>query len=350
MTGTTSPIDPAPRRSSPAIWAIVIVAIIVAIVVLLLPRSGPTDPGGASPSHSSSASDPPSSSPTPGPTAAPTTTPTQIPTPAPTPVPEAILVGAGDIADCKLEGDGRTAALLDEIDGTVFTAGDNAYGSGTAKQFATCYTETWGRHLERTRPAPGNHDWRTAGLAGYFGYYGEAAQGPGGTSWYSYDLGAWHIIMLDSECGELGGCTLDTAQGRWLEADLAASSTSCTAAIWHKPRFSSGEHGNHSSIRPFWTALHQAGADVVVSGHDHDYERFAPQDPAGRADPLAGIRQFVAGTGGARLRPFKESRANSEVRILEHGVLKLTLRDGSYDWEFVSVTGEIADRGTDACH
>jgi acid phosphatase type 7 len=243
-----------------------------------------------------------------------------------------------------------TAALLDDIEGTVFTAGDNAYENGTAEEFASCYDTTWGRHKERTRPVPGNHDWRTGGLAGYFDYFGEAARGPDGRSWYSFDLGTWHVIMLDSECDKNGGCETDSAQGRWLAEDLEASDTRCTVAIWHKPRFSSGEHGNDRSVAPFWTALYDAGVDVVVNGHDHDYERFAPQDPDAAEDRDRGMRQFVVGTGGTPLRTFEEPVANSELRALSHGVFKMTMRDGSYDWEFIPVSGDFRDGGTAFCH
>jgi hypothetical protein len=244
-----------------------------------------------------------------------------------------------------------TAALLDDIEGTVFTAGDNAYERGSPTEFAKCYDETWGRHKERTRPAPGNHDWGTSRLQGYFDYFGDAAAGPDGDSWYSYDLGTWHVIVLDSECAKVGGCGADSPQGRWLTADLAASNASCTVAIWHRPRFSSGRHGNDPSVGPFWTALHRAGVDVILNGHDHDYERFAPQDPSAREDRDRGIRQFVVGTGGRYLRPFGETVANSELRAaVVHGVFKLTLRDGAYDWEFIPVRGDFRDRGTAFCH
>ncbi len=261
-----------------------------------------------------------------------------------------MLVGAGDIADCDLKGDEATATLLDGIAGTVFTAGDDAYPSGTAKQFTDCYGPTWGRHLDRTRPAPGNHDWETQDLAGYRGYFGERA-GPAGTSWYSYDLGAWHVVVLNSECGKVGGCGSDSTQGRWLAADLAASSARCTLAIWHRPRWSSGEHGNDGSMGSFWETLYRAGADVVVNGHDHDYERFAPQDPGGHEDRARGIREFVVGTGGATLREFGTTAANSELRVAgTYGVLKLTLKSNGYDWVFIPTSTDIGDSGSGPCH
>ena len=261
-----------------------------------------------------------------------------------------VLVGAGDIADCGLDDDAATASLLDGIDGTVFTAGDNAYPDGTSEQFRTCYGSTWGRQLARTRPAPGNHDWDTRDLAGYLGYFGAAAA-PAGKSWYSYDLGAWHVIVLDSDCTSVGGCGPATDQGRWLATDLAASTAGCTLAIWHHPRFSSGEHGNDPSVAPFWTALYDAGADVVVNGHDHDYERFAAQDPDGRPDAARGLREFVVGTGGAALRSFPNPAANSERRNnTDHGVIRFVLHPTSYDWTFLPTSGGSADSGNAACH
>lgn len=261
-----------------------------------------------------------------------------------------VLVGAGDIADCSSDGDAQTASLLDSIRGTVFTAGDNAYPSGTARQFADCYGPTWGRHLARTKPAPGNHDWETKDLAGYYGYFGTVAH-PDGASWYSYDLGSWHVIVLDSDCEQAGGCDAGSAQGKWLAADLAASKAACTMAIWHHPRFSSGQHGNDSAVGPFWRALYDAGADVVVNGHDHDYERFTPQDPDARADDARGLREFVVGTGGAELRDFQAPRPNSLVRAgFSFGVVRFVLHPSGYDWRFISTDGQFTDSGASACH
>jgi hypothetical protein len=266
------------------------------------------------------------------------------------PVGDPVLVGAGDIASCVSTGDEATAALLDRIEGTIFTAGDNAYEEGSADDFRTCYDPSWGRLRDRTRPAPGNHDWETDDLAGYLGYFGDAAA-PEGTPWYSFDLGTWHVIVLDSQCGKTGGCDADSDQGRWLAADLAASDAACTAAIFHYPLFSSGEHGNIERVRPFWDALYAAGADVILNGHDHDYERFAPQDPQGREDRERGIRQFVVGTGGKNLRAFAAVQPNSELRAsVTFGVLALTLRDGAYDWRFHATEGPFADQGTAPCH
>jgi len=268
---------------------------------------------------------------------------------ASSPLADPVLVGAGDIADCDLESGAATAALLDTIEGTVFTAGDNAYPNGSAAQFQDCYAPTWGRHLARTRPAAGNHDWETKDLAGYREYFGAAA-GPEGASWYSYELGAWHVIVLDSDCTFVG-CLPDSSQGRWLQADLDASKATCTLAVWHHPRFSSGEHGNDATVWPFWDALYRADADVVVNGHDHDYERFGPQDPAGREDKARGLREFVVGTGGAVLRGFTTVAAHSEVRLANTlGVIRFVLHPTSYEWSFIETSGEVADSGNGACH
>ncbi|HEX7346656.1 MAG TPA: metallophosphoesterase [Candidatus Limnocylindrales bacterium] len=358
MTGTPPTEPPPERRRAPSSQLALGVLVFVATFVLLLglasvwtrdgrgpgasPGAGTPTTGSISPAPSSSA--PAATSPTPSASSAPAS-------PSPTTTSAAVLVGAGDIGDCNADEDSATAALLDGIEGTVFTAGDNAYENGTAKEFATCYEATWGRHKSRTRPAPGNHDWRTSGLSGYLDYFGDAARGPDGDSWYSYDLGGWHVIVLDSECEKVDGCGPDSRQGRWLAADLEASAARCTVAIWHKPRFTSGEHGNDRSVAPFWTALYDGGVDVVINGHDHDYERFAPQDPSAQEDRERGIREFVVGTGGTPLRRFEQPVANSELRAaVVHGVFKLTLREASYDWEFVPVSGEFRDSGTAFCH
>ncbi|MEP6638793.1 MAG: alkaline phosphatase [Chloroflexota bacterium] len=286
---------------------------------------------------------------------APGASPTAVPgsgagSPSPSPTAgDPVLVGAGDIADCRYQGDVATAGLLDGIDGTVFTAGDNTGPDGSSTVFKDCYGPTWGRHARRTRPAPGDLDWGTAHLAGYLGFFPMASTD--GQPWYAYDLGTWHVIVLDSDCGKVGGCGPDSAQGRWLAADLAASKASCTVAIWHHPRFSSGTNGDTAAIAPFWDALYTAGADVVINAHDPDYERFAPQDPAGHIDRARGLREFVVGTGGTPLGSFQTPRPNSELRVsLAHGVLKLVLHKGSYDWTFVPTEPLFEDHGTAACH
>lgn len=265
---------------------------------------------------------------------------------------EAVLVGAGDIATCAGGGDEATAALLDAIAGTVFTVGDNAYPDGSTEDFADCYDPTWGRHRARTRPVAGNHDYRTPGAEAYFAYFGPAAGDPA-EGYYSYDLGSWHVVVLNSNCGVVA-CAPGSPQYEWLRADLAASPAGCTAAFWHKPRFSSGAtHGQYLGVAPFWDVLHEFGAEVVVVGHEHLYERFAPQNSAGVADALHGIRQFTVGTGGKSHYSFTTTPVpNSEVRDrTSFGVLRLVLQAGSYDWEFVPVAGHaFTDAGTGTCH
>ena len=273
---------------------------------------------------------------------------------AATPVPvegSPVFVGAGDIASCYDDNDEATARVLDGIDGVVFTLGDNAYDAGLPQEFASCYDPTWGRHLDRTHPVPGNHDYYTPGAAGYFGYFGARAGNPA-EGYYSFDVGAWHIVTLNTNCAAIGGCGEGSAQLEWLRADLAAHPTQCTLALSHHPRYSSGGHDADVDMVPIWEVLHAAGAEVVLSGHDHTYERFAPQDPAGQLDIDGGIRQFVVGTGGAGLYAFGTIRPNSEVRDnTTFGVLKLTLRPASYEWMFVPVEGgTFTDAGSTVCH
>jgi hypothetical protein len=268
----------------------------------------------------------------------------------PEPAGARVLIGAGDIATCNLTDDSATARLLGRQAGTVFTAGDDAYTTGTPAQFRGCYGPTWGAVLDRTRPALGNHEYETPGARGYYGFFGAAA-GPQGRGWYSYDLDSWHVIVLDSTC-QVFGCSRAARQLDWLRTDLDAHPGGCTVAIWHHPRWSSGAHGSDPAIAPFWSALYAAGIEVVINGHDHDYERFAPQDPFGALDRARGIREFVVGTGGAKLREFRWPAVNSLVRNSQtHGVLMLTLRPGRYSWRFLPVAGErFTDSGTARCH
>ena len=266
---------------------------------------------------------------------------------APPPGSGVVLVGAGDIANCGTTTDEATALLLDAIPGTVFTAGDNVYTSGTTTEFTQCYEPTWGRHKARTRPAPGNHDYNTSGAAPYYAYFGANA-GPAGRGYYSYDLGDWHIISLNSEVSSSAG----SAQDQWLRTDLAANSKQCTLAYWHKPLFSSGDHGSLSGTKALWAALYEYNAELVVVGHDHNYERFAPQTADGVVDPARGLREFVVGTGGTGLRSMGTPIANSEVQNSNtHGVMKFTLRSDGYDWEFIPIAGKtFTDSGSGSCH
>jgi hypothetical protein len=262
-----------------------------------------------------------------------------------------VLVGAGDIASSG-SGDSATAALLDNIPGTVFTVGDNAYPDGTASDFQNYYAPTWGRHKARTRPSAGNHDYHTAGAAGYFGYFGASAGDPA-KGYYSYDLGNWHVVAINSNCSQVGGCGAGSPQEQWLRADLAASTQPCTIAYWHHPLFTSGlNHGPSTEMRPITQALYDHNAEVVVAGHNHHYERFAPQDPNGNLDTARGIRHFVAGMGGNSHYGFGIIRANSQARNSDtYGVLKFTLHAGGYDWQFVPEAGKTySDSGTTACH
>jgi hypothetical protein len=263
----------------------------------------------------------------------------------------AILVGAGDIAACTSTGDEATADLLDSIGGTVFTLGDNAYEKGTADEFRRCYDPSWGRQLARTMPVPGNHDYATPGASGYFGYFGAAAGDPA-KGWYAYDRGAWRIYALNSNCIAIGGCDAGSPQERWLRNDLATNPRACVLAMWHHPRFSSGPHGNDPSTQDLWMALYAASAELVLNGHDHDYERFAPQTPTGELDPDRGLVEIVAGTGGRSHYDFEMTRANGLVRNDKtNGVLRLALADGGWSFEFIPVPGSpFSDSGTGTCH
>src|SRR6266481_5322523 len=265
---------------------------------------------------------------------------------------EAILIGAGDIADCSdLAGAEATAKLLEANPGTVMALGDLAYPNGTPDDFK-CYHKTWGRVKDRTRPAVGNHEFHSTGASYYFQYFGSAAGDPK-TGYYSYDLGAWHIVVLNSECQQVCGCEAGSSQEKWLRADLAAHPVGCTLAYFHKPRFSSGlNHGNDPEVGAFWKALYDYNAELILNGHDHDYERFAPQDPGGNADPKRGIREFVVGTGGKNHREFGIHKSNSEVRNNNaFGVLKVTLKTTGYDWKFIPEAGKtFTDSGSGSCH
>lgn len=264
----------------------------------------------------------------------------------------AVLIGAGDIADCTdLAGAEATAKLIEQNPGTVMAVGDLAYPDGTKENFE-CYDKTWGRFKARTRPAVGNHEFHSTGATFYFQYFGDVA-GDSKDGFYSYELGGWHIVVLNSECAEVGGCNAGSREEKWLRADLAAHPAACSLAYFHKPLFSSGaKHGDDPELKPLWQALYDANADVVVGGHDHDYERFAPQDPNGKADAKRGIREFVAGTGGKNQRPFGDPHANSEVRNADaFGVLKLTLYANGYDWRFIPEAGKtFTDAGSGVCH
>ncbi len=263
---------------------------------------------------------------------------------------DAVLVGAGDIGDCSGGAD-RTGKLLDLIPGTVFTLGDNAYKDGTDADFLKCYEPFWGKHKSRTRPAIGNHEYHTKGAAGHFKYYGASAGDPA-KGYYSYDAGSWHVIVLNSNCGDIGGCDGNSAQMQWLVADLQANAAKkCTAAMWHHPRWNAGRHSPSTGMQPMWKTLYDNGADLVLGGHDHNYQRWKPLDANGVEDTAKGIRSIVVGTGGADFYPVGNDARIDAKESDTWGVLKLTLKTGSYDWEFVGEAGKtFVDKGSANCH
>jgi acid phosphatase type 7 len=278
--------------------------------------------------------------------------PSRGPVASPPPVAEdaAILVGAGDIATCEGQADEETAALLATIPGMVFAAGDLAYPDGSDHDFQQCYDASWGAAKERTLPALGNHELDQGPDAkGYFDYWGSRAGTPA-AAWYAADVGTWRVVVLDSNCDAVS-CQSGGPQASWLADELAAHPSRCRVAIWHHPRFSSGEHGDDDRMGPLWQLLQDAGTDIALVGHDHDYERFAPMLVDGTSDPR-GIREFVVGTGGAELRAVGDTRPNSEVHQSDsHGVLRLALRPDGYDWAFIPVPGDtFTDVGSGACH
>jgi Calcineurin-like phosphoesterase len=281
----------------------------------------------------------------------------QSPMPANRPPDNYILVGAGDIASCKaLEGAEATAKLIEQIPGTVFAAGDLAYEHGSAAEFKNCYGTTWGRFKDRTRPALGNHEYADPSAAAYFQYWGDQA-GPAGKGYYSYDLGIWHIIVLNTNCDApgLGGCAKGSPEELWLRQDLSEHPNACIVSYGHHALFSSGvfrKHALHPELTQFWQDLYAAHADLMLVGHEHSYERFAPQDPEGHLDFTHGIRQIVAGTGGRSHDLLGFAIANSEVRNYDtYGVLKVTLMPHAYTWEFIPEPDHtFRDSGSGVCH
>jgi len=264
--------------------------------------------------------------------------------------PGGVLVGAGDIASCGSSGDEATAALLDGIAGTVFTTGDNVYGGTGLAQYQSCYGPSWGRHLERTRPTPGNHDYDAPGAPGYYAYFGSSAGDPT-KGYYSYDLGGWHVVVLNSNCAAVGGCGGGSAQEQWLRQDLTASSAACTVALWHHPRYSVGVHGDSAATQALWQAAYDHGVDLVLTGHDHSYQRFLPLDAAGRPDAALGITSIVVGTGGASHYDTSPGPNTVISNGATYGVLKLTLYPTGLNWDFVPQAGAtFTDSGSLGCH
>jgi hypothetical protein len=272
-------------------------------------------------------------------------------TPFPVSRGESVLVGAGDIASCSSQGDEATARLVEAIPGAVFTAGDNAYDAGSIGQFDSCYGPSWGAFKRRTHPAIGNHEYATSDAAGYFEYFGAAAGArPGG--YYAFNLNGWRVYVLNSNCSVTDDCQRGSGQERWLRADLADHPVRCSLAIWHHPRFSSGLQGSEIEMQAIWQDLFDAGAELVITGHDHIYERFAPLNADGRTDTTGGIREFVVGTGGASHEIVRQPVAGSQVRNDDtFGVLALALGADGYRWQFLPEAGKtFTDAGADACH
>jgi acid phosphatase type 7 len=269
-----------------------------------------------------------------------------------------VIAAAGDIA-CDPTASNfsacNTQATSDLLVGSglaaVLTLGDHQDDDGVPEKYQVAYDPTWGRLKAITHPVPGDDDYATPGAAGYYNYFGEMA-GPGNRGYYSYDIGTWHVIALNSNCSQIGGCQPGSPQERWLRADLAAHRNRCVLAYWHEPRFSSGPHGNNQALRSFWNLLYTARADVVLNAHGHHYERFAPQNPFGAPDPARGIRQFVVGTGGTLPQAVNQPVPNSEVlHTGDAGILELTLHPDGYDWWFVPAGGaRFSDAGSGACH
>ena len=291
------------------------------------------------------------------------TRPSDPPNPAAAIAADPVVVAAGDLVcgtgtpagtACK---HAATAALVSPLaPAAVLLLGDIQYETATLADFNTYFGPTWGAHKAITWPAAGDHEYQSGSPSGYFDYFnGVGVQngraGDRSKGYYSFDVGAWHLIAINSNCGSIGGCGIGSPQEQWLRADLAANPRACTLAYWHHPRFSSGSHGNNSSMQAIWQALYDNGADLVLAGHDHDYERFGPQTAAGVLDNSRGLRSFVVGTGGKEKGSFGAIRANSELRSnSSFGLLKLSLHAASYDWQFVPIAGDtLADAGTAAC-
>ncbi|MDX6198832.1 MAG: hypothetical protein QOJ79_1983, partial [Actinomycetota bacterium] len=313
--------------------------------------------------HRSAGLTAPSPSPSPSSAASATAAPSTSPSSTGSPFVSPVIAAAGDVAcdptDPNYNGGQGTANFCHmQATGSLLSArpyaavlplGDAQYTDGTTSKFAASFQSAWGGSKSLMRPVPGNHEYLSNAAQGYYSYFGAQAGDPK-QGWYSYDLGSWHVIALNGECGQVGGCGAGSPQESWLRADLAAHPAACTLAYWHEPLFTSSEP-NYTAYRPFWDDLYAARADVVLNGHVHNYERFAPQDPSGVAD-AAGVREFIVGTGGKDLVGFGTPLATSEVRSASaYGALELTLNQGSYSWHFAPEAGQtFTDAGSTACH
>jgi hypothetical protein len=255
--------------------------------------------------------------------------------------------GLGDATHCQMNATAQTATLLRPS--AVLALGDLQYNAGTTAEFRAVYDHSWGQLKAITHPVPGNHEHGTPGAAGYLSYFGAAAA-PAGTTWYSFNLGSWDVVALDSTCDKIGGCGRSSPQGRWLAADLAANPTLCTLAIWHHPAFSSARGGGIPGSEPLWNTVVAGGVDLVLNGHRHQYERFAAMGARGSSDPARGAREIVVGTGGNDLEAFGPAVTGSEMRLSTFGVLELTLSATDYTFRFVGIEGSVLDQGNGACH
>ena len=267
---------------------------------------------------------------------------------------ETTLIAAGDIASCEEGGDEQTAklvqSLLETTPATVAALGDLVYPTGKLETYKNCYGPNWGQFLNVTKAAIGNHDYAGGTSQGYATYFGKAA-GPNPEHYYSYNLGKWHVIVLNSNCWAVGGCEQGSKQYKWLQSDLEKNQTNCTLAYWHHPRFSSALHGNNNFMQDVWALLADSSVELILNGHDHDYERFAPLNAAGKPSEK-GTREFVVGTGGKNEYPFLITKPGSQIRKTGvFGVLELKLKASSYDWKFVPVAGKtFTDSGSTNCH
>jgi len=264
--------------------------------------------------------------------------------------PSAVLYAAGDVGDCAETGDTATGNLLDGSTDPIALLGDIGYPNGSASDLATCFGQPWGRHKPRIHPAPGNHEYVTSGASAYFAYFGAAAGDPS-KGYYSYEVGPWHVVALNSNCSNVA-CAAGSAQEQWLRQDLAAHPTTCTLAYFHHPRYNSGHHGNATNMTAIWQALMDFKADVILAGHEHGYQRWKPMNAIGTS-VTEGITEFVVGTGGTTLVAFSGSKpSNVVVRdATTPGVLKLTLHASSFDWHFLPIVGKtFTDQGSASCH
>ncbi len=277
------------------------------------------------------------------------------------PQPDAVVAAVGDMScatgtpvtfDACRQGSVSDLVVNDPQIAYLLALGDLQYQNGALSEFQSAYEASYGRVKTKTKPVPGNNEYGTPGASGYFTYWGGAAGQPG-QGYYSFDIGkSWHLVALNGNCDTVS-CASDSDQVRWLRADLVAHPRPCVLAYWHQPRFSSGgEHGSDPSVGPFWEALQEAGADIVLGGHEHNYERFEPQLPDGTPSP-AGMREFVVGTGGRNIFRFARDVPpilNSASRLQTFGILKLTLDDRAYSWQFVNEAGIVLDQGSGTCH